>query len=437
MSERGFELVFAPDGTAYLLTGGRDAQLVALDRGGRMKPGWPLKEGVSADFGWPIVAMDGSVYLEECSGPTTGCLLHRLDTSGRDLAGWPITIPSDFACSAGGECLPNALYVGPDGTVYVTHWREAGGLQVLAIDATGKIKPGWPVAPTPKGVHWENVKVGSDGTLFMLSQRDGGETPASIAAYGPDGMSRPGWPVSVPDRSGYLLGPQGTVVVWSLIENVGELCDNPRRTVFTVIGPDGRTEPGWPRGSTGFASAPVVATDGTVHYVSATDKVYAHDSAGEVKTGWPVPVPGARNGCGPESPHLASDGTIYVLGQEVTALSPDGRSRPGWPYRPLGSLVGPCFDSECFGGHMAPALGPDGTVYLVVYHGERGSVRAEVVAVDRRGELKPGWPYRLPFDANTVSVSGVTVSPDGRLFVRGESSPYVLLALDADGRLAR
>jgi outer membrane protein assembly factor BamB len=86
---------------------------------------------------------------------------------------------------------------------------------------------------------------------------------------------------------------------------------------------------------------------------------------------------------------------------------------------------------------MAPALGPDGTVYLVVYHGERGSVRAEVVAVDRRGELKPGWPYRLPFDANTVSVSGVTVSPDGRLFVRGESSPYVLLALDADGRLAR
>jgi len=48
-------------------------------------------------------------------------------------------------------------------------------------------------------------------------------------------------------------------------------------------------------------------------------------------------------------------------------LSPDGHSPSGWPYRPAGQLIGPCLDSECFGGHGAPAFGPDGTVYLVFY----------------------------------------------------------------------
>ena len=136
---------------------------------------------------------------------------------------------------------------------------------------------------------------------------------AELSAFGPNGTPSPGWPVPVPNIGRYLVGPQG-VVVWSLIDDVGELCMNPRRTVYTVLGPDGRILPGWPRGSTGFASFPVVGADGTV-YVSATDKVYAHDRAGDVKAGWPVVVPGAGNGCGPETPHMAPDGTIYVLGE--------------------------------------------------------------------------------------------------------------------------
>jgi len=436
-TEREIAPVFGADGTAYLLTGGQDAQLIALDRGGHMMPGWPIEEGPAVDFGAPAVGPDGSVYLEACAGPVVGCVLHRLDRNGRDRTGWPIAIPSDFACSVDGRCMPNAVVLGPDGTTFVSHWRESGGLQVLAIDPAGRIKPGWPVAPAV-GLYWRDLQVGSDGTLFAFSQFDADGTSAGIAAFRSDGSVRPGWPVHVPDASGFTLGPQGSVVVWSYVDDVGELCLSPRRTVFTVLGPDGRTLSGWPRGSTGLASVPAIDDDGTLYYVSATYKVYAHDRAGEVRPGWPVAVPGARNACGPERPHLAPDGTLFVVGDEIAVLSLDGHPLPGWPHRPTGSLVGPCFDSECYGGHRDLAFGPDGTAYFTVYHGDTGSVRAEVVAIDRKGQIKPGWPYRLPFDANTVEVGLTTISPDGRVIVRGGGfSPYVLIALDSEGRLAR
>jgi hypothetical protein len=448
-SEGGLEPVFGPDGTTYLLSGGRDAQdqyqqsLVALNTAGYLKPGWPIEEPPGSDFGSLNVGRDGSVYVGECRGPDDGCVVHRLATDGREMPGWPSQLPADFACPAGGYCF-NRVEFGPDGTAYLSHWRHAGGLEVIAIDASGAIVPGWPVGPGGQGVWWSNVQVGSDGTLFILRLPDGSESPASLAAYAPDGSPRPGWPVSVPDVGGYALGPQGTVVVWSLIDNAGELCLEPRRTVFTVLGFDGRTLPGWPRGSTGYASSPVIDADGSVYYVSARKNLYAHDRTGEIKAGWPVAVPGAINWCNPMSPYLAPDGTIYVLandqvlGSEVAARSPDGSSRPGWPYRPTGDLSWwPGLDTDGGPSFVVPAFGADGTVYLVVQQSDLAGSRLEVVALDREGQLKPGWPYRLPIDPTAGEVATLTVSPDGRLFVQGGyGSNYFLLALDPDGRIS-
>lgn len=68
-------------------------------------------------------------------------------------------------------------------------------------------------------------------------------------------------------------------------------------------------------------------------------------------------------------------------------------------------------------------------------HRRRG-VRAEVVALDRQGQVKPGWPYRLPFDASTVDIFALILSLDGRLFVGGGYSRMALLALDPDGTLS-
>jgi hypothetical protein len=442
--------VFGPDGTGYLIAGIRDAQgqdqrsLVALDAAGYARPGWPMEEPPGSDFGSVAVAPDGSVYVEECGGAEVGCVLHRLGTDGRELSGWPFEVPPDFVCPEGDPCF-SSLAVGSDGTAYRTSWHHTQQqTQLIAIDASGEVMPGWPVVLDAPGVWWSNVQLGVDGTLFILSEPDGSESPPRLLAYGPDGSPRSGWPVSVPDQSDYLLGPQGTVVVWSLIDLAGELCQQPRRTVFTVLGADGRTVPGWPRGSKGYASSPVVGADGAVYYVSALGHVYAHDRSGDIKAGWPVVVPGASVLCGPTTPYLAPDGTIYILvddyllGSEVTARSADGRSRPGWPYRPAGQLSWiPSGDTDAFPRPGAPAFGPDGTVYLVVYHTDLAGVRAEVVALDRLGQLKPGWPYRLPIDPASMMVGPLTVSPAGRLFVRGGYGPNsFLLALNPDGHIS-
>ena len=438
--------VFGPDGTVYLLAGGRDAEgdyqqsLVALDSAGYVKPGWPLEEPPGSDFGSPAAGPDGSVYIGECGDPEVGCVLHRLGSDGREVPGWPFEVPPDFVCPEGDPCF-SSLAVGSDGTAYRTSWHHTQEqTQLIAIDASGEGMPGWPVALGAPGVWWSNVQLGFDGTLFVLGVPDSSESPARLLAFAPDGSLRAGWPVSVPDQSDYLLGPQGTVVVWSLIDLAGELCQQPRRTVFTVLGADGRTLPGWPRGSKGYASSPVVDADGTVYYVSALGNVYAHDRAGEVKAGWPVAVPGASVWCGPTSPYLAPDGTIYILAHDVTALSPDGRRRPGWPYRPAGDLKLPCWpvgDTDGVPSPHAPAFGPDGTVYLVVCHADTTGPRLEIIALDPQGQLKPGWPYRLPIDPASMMVGPLTVSPDGRLFVRGGYGPNsFLLALNPDGHIS-
>ena len=412
--------VIGPDGTVYLLAGSQDAQgqprqsLVALDAAGYARPGWPIEEPPGSDFGSVTVAPDGSVYVEECGGAEVGCVLHRLDATGRDLPGWPFEVPPDLVCCSD-------LAIGAEGTVLL--WREGGRLQLVAVNAAGEIVPGWPVARDDQGMWWSNAQVGTDGTVFILRSPDRSVSPASLWAFAPDGSLRPGWPVSVPDVGGYLLGPQGTVVVWSLIDDTGEFCPEPRRTVFTMLGADGRTLPGWPRGSTGSASSPIVGADGTVYYISALGNVYAHDRTGEIKSGWPVSVPGSISWCSPRGPYLAPDGTVYVLadeygrGSEVAALAPDGHSRAGWPYRLAGHLSLPCLDYDCVPYPEPPAFGPDGTVYVVVYQADVGS-RLEVVALDQRGQLKAGWPSVLPIDPASVEVGSLTVSPDGRLFVR-------------------
>jgi outer membrane protein assembly factor BamB len=395
-----------------------------------VKPGWPIAEPPGADYGSLKVGPDGSAYIEECGGREVGCVLHRLGADGRELPGWPFQVPPASVCLASDPCV-SYLVIGSEGTVYLVTWAKTRGQQqIIAIDGAGKVRAGWPVALDDEYGWWSYPQVGSDGTLFMEITPSEAEDAFRLWALAPDGSPRPGWPLSVPTAGRFQLGPEGTVVVVSyepLVDpSQGGLCGNASRTVFTVLGPDGRTLAGWPRGSTRYASSPVVDPDGTVYYLSALGNVYAHDQAGEVKAGWPVSVAGVYPGCAFYGPYLGPDGTIYVLGDEVVAIFPDGT---GWRYRPTGGLRWPCSDVDCVPFPMAPAFGPDGTVYITVLRGDS----AEVVALDRQGNMKPGWPYRTPVDPTDPQAPLLTSSPDGQLYV---ALGDWLLALDPDGRVS-
>jgi hypothetical protein len=442
------EPVFAPDGTVYVLAGARDAEdeyqqsLVALDGAGHVQPGWPIEEPAGSDFGSPTIGPDGSVYIEECGGPEAGCMLHRLGVDGEELPGWPIKVRVVSACPTGEYCV-SVLVIGSDGTAYLINRDLTGNqTQVTAIDPSGDIKPGWPVLLDDQGGLTSHPQLTTDGSLFIFTRPSGVENVARLSAFDADGRPRAGWPISVPDLGGFRLGPHGTVVIVAyepLVDpSQGGLCSDATRTVFTVLGPDGRTLPGWPRGSKGLASGPVIDDAQTVYYLSAVGNLYAHDLEGDVKAGWPVSVPGVFPGCGGYGPYLGPDGTVYALGEEVVASTPDGNV---WRYRPDGGLAGSSCDTDSR-NQPAPALGADGTTYVATFGSASDAEAVEVAALDSQGRVKPGWPFRVPIDGRTSDVARLDVSPDGRLYVTyaacgGSDSGSMLLALDPDGRVSR
>jgi hypothetical protein len=434
------EPVFGPDGTVYLIAGNADGEhagqkaLVALSGSGQVKPGWPVEASLGYEFGPPAVDSEAAVYVEECGEPRAGCALHRFGTDGMELPGWPFQIPQAATCPLGDPCV-SRLVVGTGGVTYLVNWHQARAqTQLIAIDAAGEIVPGWPVALDDSYGWWMQPQLASDGTLLIDTVPGTDVSPVSLLALTADGSTRSGWPLVVPGFGGFQPGPGGTFVIVSyeplLDPSEGGLCSDASRTVFAVVDPIGRTLPGWPRGSKGYATAPVVDADGTLYYISALGNVYAHDRTGEMRAGWPVPVSGVFPGCGAGGLYRGSDGTIYVLSEEVVALFPDGT---GWRYRPDDGLSWPCFDADCVPVAVAPAFGPDGSIYVVAPR----SGSADVIALDRQGKVKLGWPYRLfidPNDPTDPQVTSLTVSPDGRLYVVQGNT---VLALDADGRVSQ
>jgi outer membrane protein assembly factor BamB len=333
------------------------------------------------------------------------------------------------SCALGDEC-GSTLIMGSQDTVYLKSWHRANQqTQILAIDPTGRVKSGWPVALDDWDGWSSPPQIGSDGTLVIDVKSENDYGPSTLWALAPDGSPRPGWPIVLGDFGRFQLGPDGTVVTVSYEPlrdpSQGGICRDADRTVYSVVGADGRTLPGWPRGSTGYASEPVVDSDGTIYYLSATGKVYAHDRAGDVKAGWPVAT-GAFPHCAVKGPYRRSDGAVYILDTDVVAMSGQGTE---WRYQPAVELAWPCSDSDCVGQPVAPAFGQDGVVYIALHHDDT----VEIVALDHRGQPMDGWPYRFPRDPVEPPMPSLTVSPDGRLYVRLGTT---LVALDPDGRVS-
>jgi hypothetical protein len=427
--------VVGRDGTAYAWINepGETAVLAAFDTAGRMKPGWPFAAPSGSE---PVAldpASDGSVLAGTFDSEAGEFALARLDPDGREMAGWP------FRWRSTRRCLP--ISQAPDGTVFVGRCTDdPATLEIAALDPAGRSIPGWPVRLEDerlRGDWWDAAtEVAHDGTVYALVASGRGSDPAArLWALSPDGRARPGWPVTLEaSDAGFLLAAAERVLVWSYLQPDGPPgsfdCLEADATVITELDARGRTVAGWPRKEKGWATPPVVADDGAIHYL-VRDRAVARRSDGSVRAGWPVRIPGLRPECDATVPSLGPDGTLYVAAGELRAYDPDGATKPGWPYAPDGGLAGwPCHQAAT--GGPAPAAGPDGVVYLATRAPSADPTtagQAEITALDARGRVVPGWPFRLPL--------AWAVGPDGSYLGAAEGQlPGGVRTLGvADGRL--
>ena len=381
--EESIRLAPRPDGGLFVLIeapGG--AVLASLDAAGRVRPGWPIV--LAGSSGCEIAAdpADGSVRAV-CGTRPSGARAFAYDAAGRQLAGWPVDLPlgSVYEWWLGG---PRFV----DGQLYlvIASYNPASA-RLVRVSADGSVRTSASL-PGPGGDEvYEDAAIAPDGTAYLMTYTYAADDHATEITAADLGGLKPGWPIRVGgEASAPSLGPDG-------------------RIYLTV-------------GQPGGSSSQVLA--------------FARD--GKAVTGWPVKLPVAApsvwSGHGeqpPAAPVVAPDGSAYFVTQEggfpdgpttAYAIDATGVLRAGWPYRSSTGLVWHGHVSPCATGggleRSDPAVGPDGSLYLLQLAASRGIGGGSIVAVGTDGVVKAGWPVVLRRAG--AEFESVVVGPDGTAF---------------------
>ncbi len=269
------------------------------------------------------------------------------------------------------------------------------------------------VAQTPGTKLWEldlggevrSHALGSDGTIYVAATAN---TSAGgyLAAISPEGERR--WMIftgGAVDLSSPCVGPDDTIYLGNA---KGQLLS---------VSPSGPTNWIFKTGEAKPVSAPALGVDGSIYIRaygmrSPNDRLFSVSPEGG--TNWQVVLGQTPDPASPfqmSAPAVGPDGTIYVTSgsSKLYAISLGGTTN--WTY----TLGAPTFAS--------PAIGPDGTVYI-------GADDNFVYAIDSRGTLR--WRYL----ADGFVESSAAVSADGSIYVGyykvGQGG---LLALTPNGEL--
>ena len=276
----GDSFALGPGETVYTTGNGEACEhaLDALDAAGAELAGWPYcaTPGMWPDF--VTVDQGGTAYIAAGGETVVG-----LGIDGRPGASWP----QGFGWLVGTR---------DDGIVLVTPSHTTLS-EIVAYDATGQGIPGWPVkvpgaivdtdGASPAG----SVAVGADGSVAVL-YRDLSTGYRWVTVIEPDGRTRPGWPVLVPNEMDGrsialdLVTSDGRIVLrshepWPVIDSAAVMAG--LQGQVAVIGPDGTIPDGWPVRFEEPLSPVVEGKDGRL-YAIVGDVVYGA-TAGEPPTG--------------------------------------------------------------------------------------------------------------------------------------------------------
>jgi outer membrane protein assembly factor BamB len=268
-------------------------------------------------------------------------------------------------------------------------------------------------APPPDGAPLADAgSPVADGAATTLEPL--GPSPMFHGDAAHTGRSRFRAPTSAPSEV-MRVATGGVVISSPAIASDGLLVFGSHDRALYGAAPDGAVR--WRRPTADLVwSSPALGAGGVAYAGSDDDRLYAVDLRdGAVRWSFAAGPCRTQIGVGPEAARcdvdgvtVAPDGTIYASADGVYALRPDGTLK--WKFGP-----GP---THCAG---APALGPDGTVYV-------GCQDDALYARDPATGLKR-WEFRTGDDVD----SAPAVAPDGTVYVG--SDDHKLYAFGSGGAL--
>ena len=381
------------------------------------------------------------------------------------IAVWRGTGPCPFQVSSPLDetVLTRAVVHAPGGATYTLRWGwdRAGNDQwtLVASDLPGGPAAGWRYVFTACQ-EVDSPVVGADGAVYVLTSGPGSKfTSTRLYTFGPTGRRAQqalrgllGHLVRSSEGAVYLVASRETPRPGSSWAGVWHA------SYLAALDAGGRPKPGWPYTSAVPVSDPAFGADGTVYLATgfqigltqvpaAAQRVHtivALRLDGTVVPGWPFTLPVGMSPTATatsegedmvfgQPPIVGADGTVYLVaskgnwgrdGDVVFALAKDGHLKPGWPYATTldrGRFLGVGGVTGGAPGATPPAIGPDGTMYLVRRVGDLRTGHDEVVALAPDGRLRLGWLVALP-DQGVLGTRPVPPPPASRR-AAGSASP--------------
>ncbi len=292
-----------------------------------------------APCGIALTDMDGDGRLEVAAASTMG-RVYLWSASGEPMDGWPVNTGGRI------QSKPAAADLDGDGLCELVVLDGQGGF-LWALDADGRVLPGWPVHAGPSsGVLAPAVASGRDGSAAVIAPSEEG-----LAAFSSSGellwrTPRPlGGPVSTPA----VCGAHGLAAVVT------------EYAFLYVYGlKHGRERAGFPflAGQRSSWGTPVLADlegDGalevlfTAYEMGQSVYVYCLEEDGELSHGFPVRLPAFLSYSAPVCADADGDGDMEIFvcssGSHGTVWAIDHRGSilPGWPVSPSVQMEGsPC-----------------------------------------------------------------------------------------------
>lgn len=291
-----------------------------------------------------------------------------------------------------GSIRPQSSVSDVNGIARASWTIDSGRVNLAVADPSQNSLAGATFIATGGRILWRHARavasynspaVGSDGTIYY------GARDSVFRAVKPDGTLL--WSVKLPglvDDGGPTIGPNGDIYVGAY----------PSKRVYAFRS-NGTLRWSFPTG-TPVRSSVAIAVDGTLYALSTADGLWAIDSTGTKR--WVYRLTGASD----DSPVVGRDGTIYVpeaMKGRLHAVTPDGSRR--WVI----SFPGDTLNNDL----GTPAIGPDGTVYLLAKD-------QQLYAIDTSGVIK--WALSVGTTTMLAAKSAPAIAPDGTIYVSGFGS---------------